>query len=599
MISSCSDEYRSGLPAGLSGCKVGFYAGGVQTRTEMLPNGLSAVWEDGDYLSVWALGADGTYALSNQHFVTYGINADHGYFTSVLDKAMPQGQYTYYCCYPVPVSVDGTKATFAVPSSQDGKVSGGADIMIATPVIYGAMGPLPDPDDHSGMSMEMNRMMHQFRFQIPSTSAELQGTPVERMVLTFPAPVVGNVSFDLADLSSEAVLESSSNVITLNLSDPLSKEKQNYACVAFVPAEFSEGQYLHIKAYTEDKIVEVDPIDLCARNFQPGHSTPVRLVAKALKEYKYSISVKIAANNLGEDINSITFKAPSGCIWPEQASNIMVYEPGRKIKAGDEFVLRFEDESQYRTFSKKTIEVTYDSDNAVTHQTLAVSDLSSVNATTMSLTVPYLFFENFSSIADYGFDVVTGAQGTAVTGYDLSVPNSNKNNVNPGLAQGWTGARTGGGAGQSIRVGSRIDRVLGYTHTYGRLDSPPMSSLKEDAVVNVKVSFRYSGGRDGDSGYSPRAVCGHTYTSGPIDGKTGSFSSDEDGWENIQQPELIPSISLDGSYSNVSQSMTFTIDGCDRDCRISWMIRATGTGGLISNGNQWMYIDDVAVQIVK
>ena len=587
------------MSGGLSDCTVGFYAGGVQTRTEMLPNGLSAVWEDGDCLSVWALRADGSYALSSQQFVTYGTDAERGYFTTVLDKEMAQGEYTYYCCYPVPVSVDGTNVTFTVPSIQDGKASGGADVMIATPVSYGAMGPVPDPDDHSGMSMKMNRMMHQFRFQIPSTCTELQGAPIERIVLTFPTPVVGDVSFNLADPSSGGVLESSSNVIALNLKDPLSMEAQNYACVAFVPAEFSEGQYLHVKAYTADKIVEVDPIDLCTRNFQPGHSTPVRLVAKALKDYQYSISVKIAANNLGEELNSMTLKAPDGCIWPDTESNILVYAPGHKIAAGEEFVLRFENESQYRAFSNKTIGVTYDSDNAVTHQTLTLSNLSDLNTATMSLTVPYLFSENFSSIADYGFDVVTGAQGTAVTGYDLSVANSSKNNVNPGLAQGWTGARTGGGAGQSIRVGSRVDRVLGYTHTYGRLDSPTMSSLKEDAVVDLKVSFKYSGGRDGDSGYSPRAVCGHTYTSGPIDGKTGSFSSDEDAWENIQQPELIPSISLNGSYSNITQSMTFNIKGCDKDCRISWMIRATGTGALISNGNQWMYIDDVTVQIVK
>ncbi len=64
------------------------------------------------------------------------------------------GTYTYMCCYPVPSSVNGTKATFNLPAVQDGKASGGADIMIATPVEHGPLAPVPDPEDHSGMSLD-------------------------------------------------------------------------------------------------------------------------------------------------------------------------------------------------------------------------------------------------------------------------------------------------------------------------------------------------------------------------------------------------------------------------------------------------------------
>ena len=109
---------------------VGLYVGGSETRTEMLPDGLSAVWNAGDELAVWARNSSGSFALSNQLFKTYGIDGQHGFFTSVLAEAMPDDEYTYFCCYPAPVSVDGTVVTFDLPAVQDGKVSRNAQIRV-------------------------------------------------------------------------------------------------------------------------------------------------------------------------------------------------------------------------------------------------------------------------------------------------------------------------------------------------------------------------------------------------------------------------------------------------------------------------------------
>ena len=231
-----------------------------------------------------------------------------------------------------------------------------------------------------------------------------------------------------------------------------------------------------------------------------------------------------------------------------------------------------------------SIDVEYESDHAMVASTMKFSETT--------LKAPYLFEEQFSSIKTYSRDDDTGAQGTACTAYDLSLDTY-------GLASGWTGARTGGEAGKSIRVGSRVDRVWGYTHTYGRLDSPALKGLKSDASVTVSVSFDYSGGRSGDSGYSPRAVCGYTAMGGLINGKSGSFSSDADNWENIEGIQLVPSINTSGSFSSVTQNTTYLINNCKSSYRLSWMIRGTGEGGFISNGNQWMFIDNIRVSIVQ
>jgi hypothetical protein len=45
--------------------------------------------------------------------------------------------------------------------------------------------------------------------------------------------------------------------------------------------------------------------------------------------------------------------------------------------------------------------------------------------------------------------------------------------------------------------------------------------------------------------------------------------------------------------------MSFTIPTCTSSHRISWQIRGTGAGALISNGSQWLYIDNIKVQIAK
>ena len=141
---SCLSDIQDFTVEKDSPVKVGFYAGGrSETRTHMMPNGLSAEWESGDEVAVWAKNSSGSYLLTNQIFKTYGLDGQRGFFTSELASAMPDGTYTYKCCYPVPESVAGTKATFIIPSQQDGKVSGGSDVMIATPVKHGALAPIP------------------------------------------------------------------------------------------------------------------------------------------------------------------------------------------------------------------------------------------------------------------------------------------------------------------------------------------------------------------------------------------------------------------------------------------------------------------------
>ena len=622
LIVSCRDVGMGVEPAhkDLEPQLVGFYAGGAQTRTEMLDNGLSTVWVADDQIALWAIGSSGSYALSNQVFKTYGLDSQRGFFTTELASAMADDTYTYYCCYPVPSSVNETKANLYVPTVQDGKVTGGADIMVATPVQHGALARVPEPEDHSGMSMTMNRMMHQFRFFIGTGGEKLQDAGITKMVLTFPTAVVGNVQVDYTDPNVNPVLTSGYRSITMNLKDELTLEKGNYACVAFVPSEFKSGDSLQVKAYTSDKIVQLDPIDLKARDFQKGHSTPVKIIIKDVIDYPYKMTFKLAGNNLGEDVNTIVLTAPQGCTWNDKGSNVYTYTTGQEIKTGEEIVFRFEDEAQYRAFSGKSISVTYDSENAITYQTVTVPNISSSNSAAVSLTVPYLFYEDFSGIPSFndGHDSPTvGAKSDTWVGItDVSSYTSALN--------GWYAARIGGQAGKAVRICCRYEDVLGTSAYYkGRLYTPTLSRIKDGKLAKISVSFKYSGNRDEMKTIinwqykapdkSPVLYYGIYYNeeitnpdemSGDfIDSVTGLITG---AGFRMNKPASLSQMNADGfylsktggSYTSFTGTKTVTYENIDNGMRLAWILSTDNTQGSV-NANYWFYIDDIKVQIVK
>lgn len=579
--------------------EVGIYAGGASTRTEMLSNGLSAAWTAGDNIALWAKSSSGSYVLSNQIFSTYGIDSSRGFFKSDLSSTMSDGEYTYYCCYPAPSSVNGTKVTFDLPSVQDGKAAGGVDVMIATPVKHGPLSGIPDPEDHSGLSMQMNRMMHHFRFFIPADNTAIGREKLERILLTFPSGVTGKVTCDLSKPGTAPVLSEAKASAELRLAEPIgiSGSDYQYAYFVFAPQKFSAGQKLQVKAYTDDKIAYFDDIDLCARDFKAGHSTPVKLKVREITEYPYTITFKVALNNLGEEPDKIVLTAPSGCRWDDSGSNVYTYEPGHKIARYETFSIRFEDEQQYKAFSSKDISVVYDSEHAITYQTVRVPDLSSISSTEIPLTVPYLFYEDFNSLVTYDGDYkdgpYTSVNGATTTGRDLS---------QYGLSSGWTGARTGcDKAGTAILVGGRVDCVIaGATRAYGRLDSPALGCIKSDVSADIKLTFNYSGSQDDDHNhYSTAGVCGTTFESGVLNGYATQFNNNT-AWNGIYDTVTIPDIPETGNASSVDKSMTVIISGCDSNTRLSWHVVVMGyKSWKIDNADHWMYVDNIKVQIAN
>ena len=552
-----------------------------RTRTQMQSDGLSAVWENGDVLSLWAYNSHGAFILSDQPFTAYGIDSSRGFFTSSLASPMPSGTYTYWCTYPRPLSVNGINATFNIPSVQDGKVSGGADIMIASPVQGGALKSIGEVHENPSLSLRMNHMLHQFRFYIPYNDVLHSDGELERIVAVFPKAVAGKVKYNLMNPSVAPVLSEGESKMELNLSEPIglsSDTSFQYACLAFMPSKFDSGQMLHLKAYTENKIAEIVPVDLCARDFQAGHSTPVALKITEIHDY-CRIRFKVGANNIGENVQSITLTAPSGYALGESGSNTYVYRPGYEFSSGETFEIVFEDVNAYRALSGKTITLNYDTEHVRTQQTIVLPQMTQGHLVEIGADVPYLLYEDFSSVQSFSSnDAYTGGSNAG------SKPASS-------FLNGWTAARAGAQAGKAIRIACRRETAL--TNASARVDSRPIIALKKSSDITVRFNYGMSNQYGGVS-ITP-ADFGQKVYLGYVTSTAAYASGDETG---IFAPEN--SFDLHeggGSYDSMMNDDTFTIRNVPTGTvRITWRTVPHSDSGA-TNTTCWLYIDNVVVQI--
>lgn len=596
--------------------EVGIHAGGVHTRTDMLSNGLSAKWVDGDELAVWAKSSAGDYVLTRQIFYTYGTDVSRGFFTSVMDTPMSEGTYTYYCCYPAPVSNEGTKVMFNIPSAQTGLADGGTDVMIADPVQHSALTALPEIEDHSRMSLKMNRMMHHFRFYIPSENTVLENEKINKLVLTFPSPVVGNLTLDLANPSASGVLTDGSNELVLNFAEPVSASvaAPEYLYALIAPTDFEDGQMLNLKAYTENKIVKFDPINLKGRDFQAGHSTPVVLNPKELADFPYVITFTVSDNNLGENPYSIKLIAPSGCKWPQTGTNEYVYEPGREISTGENIYFRFPEYDDYKAFSNKDITVIFESENAlctVAAKMGSVPDGVASHSSSMSAAVPYLFYEDFSGVPTFNDGHDNPKVGTGSDTYADILELSSKTS----LLSNWYAARIGTQSGTAVRICCRYEHVLLKGAFYkGRLYTSFLSNIKEGKKVKVTVSFKYASDKNENKplfgskpnkngvlyfGFDSHDVIENEDNMGlaGLGGDVGYTSAVPSAFS----PTLINGEKLSasgGSYTSFHGTKTLTAEGITNMMRLAWVYSTDNTSSN-TNANYWLYLDDIKVQIAK
>lgn len=560
---------------------IGFCTGEASTRTMMNPDGLTASWEKGDRIAVWAKNSSGEYTLNNTQFSVYGADGARAFFTATIDASMPEDRYTYFATYPVPESVSLTKATFTIPSIQDGKVSGGADIMIANPLLHGPLDEVQELSDYTKLGMSMEHILHQFRLYLPEGEDKLGGEAIVKMVLTFPKPVAGKLVADFTDTEAAPELSGEEKSITLKLSEPLvnsTSSERKYAMAAFFPSSFEASESINIKIYTETKIANAYPVNLEGRTFAAGHSTPVRLRISDIREYA-RLRFTVSSNNLGEKANAVRLTAPQGCTWGD-GSTIYEYRPGHEITTGETFEIPFENLDTFRTFSGKDVTVTFDTEHVDATQTVRVPDLTTLNFAEISAGLPYLLYEDFSGVESFN------------SGDNYAMSNAGSKSPKSFL-NGWTGGRVGAEAGMCIRIACRRETSKGYD---ARVDSAPIISLKKS--TDIKVSYDYGvNNKYGGIAIITDGNVGQNVYIGYVTDTKGYSSGDDSG--TFESDNTFYAKEYTGSYTSTPNSDTRIIHSAPTGVlRITWRSAAEYQAGT-TNTTCWLYLDNIKVQIAK
>ena len=553
-----------------------------RTRTAYDADTKSFVWQQGDNVSVWAGSTSGTFALEGTSFSLLARKADNAsaYFTTKLDSPMAEGTYSYYATYPVPESVSGTTATFTVPTLQDGKGTGGVDILVGEPAQGGALQTIAEGDEpvaEDVMNIKMKHLLHFLRFYVPE-GCNAFGEPVTTIEFSMPKNIAGQVSVDVTDAST-AALSGGSSSMTLELADPLTDEASSVAVAGiFPPSEaYSDTDLMTVKLYSENKEADASSVSLAGRTFAAGHITPVPLKPTGVRN-RYWLKFTLASNNLGEDPQKITLTLADGSAWPDGTSSALSWEAsdGGTIDVGDSYVFVTYDESAFRSLSSKSVTVSYESESAIVSETLSLGDLSSVSHASYSVNCPYLFFEDFSTVESFN----SGDKHSS----------SNVGDKDPKVFNGWSVARAGAQAGTAIRLAAHREWFANYP---SRADSPFLSGLKEGKTVNLDVQFNYSMGRE-EGGLGSGTNASQNVYLGYITTSENLSSGDETG----TFPNSFELNETTGSYENIDHLSQTTLKEVKAPLRLSWRT-VTPTYSATTNSTCWLYIDNVKVKIKK
>ncbi len=559
--------------AGGEKVRVSISTGSASTRTTVADNGLATLWQESDRIAVWA----GDGKLSAEPFVVNYTDGRSARFTADITP-MGDGSYTYYSVYPYPENVSGTTVEFTLAAEQSGGYDGQNDILVAYPAEGGAL-----ENKDTQVELTYRHKMHALRMFIPEGGNGL-GEPVEYIDIEFPQNVAGRVGIDFSDPTAAATLTDGSSLITVSVPegglDESPDNARKYAYAIVFPAQMSESEQIvfKVRSATQQGVVTFP-----ARAFSEGGSTPVRL--EVTPEKHTILRFSIAANNLGEDPQRVTFIAPEGCDLGGGSNTFTV----AASETFDRYGYCDLDLTDLNDLSGKELTVEFESANAIVSSTVTLPSYQPLKTTSVSLTVPYLFEETFDAISSF-------EHNTEYKGSDSSNPSAVQLDEN-GLA-GWTGARVGGQTGSGIRICCRFEMGMWIAARYhGRVDTAPMGALKSGSKVKLRVSFVFGSNlyEGVGSGGSTTYWAGSTVKSGAISGL-----------EDIETVAIGETkIGCDGNkddkhyYGTTPHAQSFEVASADNTTRLSWRVGVNRGRAFDGNGNYWLYIDDIRVSIVQ
>lgn len=546
--------------------RVTITSGTPQSRTSIAENGLSTTWCNDDQIAVWASNGSSN-VLNAQPFAVYYAMGSYVEFTADINP-MDDGNFTYYSTHPLPASISGTTATFPIERLQQGSFDGSNDILVAYPTTGLAL-----DNEEAEVSLTFKHKMHSLRMFVPD-DVEGMGEPIRRVDITFPTQVVGNVSVDYTSATTPATLSNGSEVVSIEIPEGLSASSDSdrkYAYAIVFPATMNESDQITFTVRS-DNYRSVQSFG--ARSLSEGGSTPVRLTCTP--DNRTILRFTIGENYLGEKPIKVTFTAAIGEAVADCATTF------------DKYGYYDLDVTDLEGLAGQPITVTYESENAIVSQALTLPNYVAGRVTDITLTVPYLLYEDFSTVGDISSN----------DGYTGGFSTGTKDGVS--FLNGWSGGRVGASAGTAIRIACRRETSADYP---ARVDTAPLSGLKAGANVSVSWTFDYSMDRqEGGVAISMPLLgqyvyLGSTTTQGAIKSGTNFYTSGIGGQDG-SFPVNFYLNEVGGSYTTISNTYNYVMANCGSTTRLTWLTTNEHKAGT-TNGTYWLYIDNVKVSIAK